>query len=128
MTIELAKLDNGVISAEASLEPGVTGALHVKISGTADLEANADLDVFVKGLHAEAGRLAATKVTVDFRQLEFMNSSCFKIFVAWLAQVRDLDPAQQYRIHLLSNPNQLWQRRSLAALSCFAVDLVAIET
>jgi hypothetical protein len=57
-----------------------------------------------------------------------MNSSCFKIFVAWLAQVRDLDAAKQYRIHLLSNPNLLWQRRSLAALSCFAVDLVAIET
>ena len=128
MTIELAKLANGVISAEASLDPGAAGVLHVKISGTADLEAKVDLEVFVKGLHAEAVRLGATKVTVDFRQLEFMNSSCFKIFVAWLAQVRDLEPAQQYRIHLLSNPSQLWQRRSLAALSCFAVDLVAIET
>ena len=40
----------------------------------------------------------------------------------------DLEATQQYRIHLLSNPNLLWQRRSLAALSCFAVDLVAIET
>jgi hypothetical protein len=82
----------------------------------------------VKKLHKEAVRLSASKVIVDFRELEFMNSSCFKIFVAWLAQVRDLEATQQYRIHLLSNPNLLWQRRSLAALSCFAVDLVAIET
>jgi len=125
MNIELPKLSGGVISAEAS---GDAGIIRVRFSGTADLEAKEDLEVFVKKLHREAVRLSASKVIVDFRELEFMNSSCFKIFVAWLAQVRDLEAAQQYRIHLLSNPNQLWQRRSLAALSCFAVDLVAIET
>ena len=125
MNIELPKLSGGVISAEASADAGV---VRVRFSGTADLEAKDDLEVFVKKLHREAVRLSATKVIVDFRELEFMNSSCFKIFVSWLAQVRDLEATQQYRIHLLSNPNQLWQRRSLAALSCFAVDLVAIET
>jgi hypothetical protein len=125
MNIELPKLSGGVISAEASADAGV---VRVRFSGTADLEAKDDLEVFVKKLHREAVRLSATKVIVDFRELEFMNSSCFKIFVAWLAQVRDLEATQQYRIHLLSNPNLLWQRRSLAALSCFAVDLVAIET
>lgn len=125
MNIELPKLSGGVISAEATGEGGV---IRVRFSGTADLEAKEDLEVFMKKLHREAVRLTATKVIVDFRELEFMNSSCFKIFVAWLAQVRDLEASQQYRIHLLSNPNQLWQRRSLAALSCFAVDLVAIET
>jgi len=125
MNIELPKLAGGVIYAEAS---GDAGVVRVRFSGTADLEAKDDLEVFVKKLHREAVRLAATKVVVDFRELEFMNSSCFKIFVAWLAQVRDLEATQQYRIHLLSNPNLLWQRRSLAALSCFAVDLVAIET
>lgn len=125
MNIELPKLSGGVISAEASADAGV---VRVRFSGTADLEAKDDLEIFVKKLHREAVRLSATKVIVDFRELEFMNSSCFKIFVAWLAQVRDLEATQQYRIHLLSNPNLLWQRRSLAALSCFAVDLVAIET
>lgn len=125
MNIELPKLSGGVISAEAT---GDAGVIRVRFSGTADLEAKDDLEVFVKKLHREALRLAATKVIIDFRELEFMNSSCFKIFVALLAQVRDLEVAQQYRIHLLSNPNMLWQRRSLAALSCFAVDLVAIET
>jgi anti-anti-sigma factor len=125
MSIELPKLSGGVISAEASSEGGV---VHVRFSGTADLEAKDDLQGFVNKLHREAERISATKVIVDFRELEFMNSSCFKIFVAWLAQVRDLDPSKQYRIHLLSNPSLLWQRRSLAALSCFAVDLVAIET
>lgn len=125
MSIELPKLSGGVISAEAS---GDAGVVRVRFSGTADLEAKDDLEMFVKKLHIECVNKAVTKVIADFRELEFMNSSCFKIFVAWLAQVRDLEATQQYRIHLLSNPNLLWQRRSLAALSCFAVDLVAIET
>jgi hypothetical protein len=123
--LDLPKLSGGVISAEASADDA---AVRVRLAGTADVEARADLDVYMKRLHGEAVRIGAAKVVVDLRELEFMNSSCFKIFVAWLAQVRDLEPAQQYRIHLLSNPSLLWQRRSLAALSCFAVDLVAIET
>ncbi len=56
-----------------------------------------------------------------------MNSSSFKIFVAWLANVQELPPEKQYKITLRSNPNLHWQRRSLAALSCFAAELVTIE-
>lgn len=124
MSLELPAMQ-GVMSSAGNLE-GQT--VRVRFSGTADLEARADLERYMRKLHDEAVRLTANKVVIDLRELEFMNSSCFKIFVSWLAQVRDLPPAQQYRIHLLSNPNLLWQRRSLAALSCFAVDLVAIET
>ena len=89
MNIELPKLSGGVISAEAS---GDAGVVRVRFSGTADLEAKDDLEVFVKKLHREAVKHTATKVVVDFRELEFMNSSCFKIFVAWLAQ---LTPSEQ---------------------------------
>jgi anti-anti-sigma factor len=125
MTMELPKLSGGVMSAEGKNDNGV---VLVRFAGTADVEARSDLETFVKQLHIESVRVGATKVVVDFRELEFMNSSCFKIFVAWLAQVRDLAAEQQYRILLQSNPSFLWQRRSFAALSCFAADLVAIET
>ncbi len=123
--LDLPKVAGPMLKADGSYEDH---ALKVRLSGTADLETKAELDGLVKKMHEEAQRLGATKVSVDFRELEFMNSSCFKIFVAWLAQVQELPPDKQYRIHLLSNPNLHWQRRSLAALSCFAVDLVAIET
>jgi hypothetical protein len=125
MTLELPHVEGTVMSVEGGFGDG---SIRIRFAGTADLEAKADLEAVVKKLHDEALRLSTTKVTVDFRDLEFMNSSCFKVFVAWLAQVRDLEPSRQYRIHLVSNPNLHWQRRSLAALSCFAVDLVAIET
>jgi anti-anti-sigma factor len=106
----------------------VDGIVRVKFAGEADIEAKPDIDHVVKKLHQELVRLGVPKVIVDLRQLEFMNSSCFKVFVAWLSDVQDLPAEKQYRIHLLSNPNLHWQRRSLAALSCFAVDLVSIET
>ena len=125
MTLELPHIEGAVMSVEGGF---ADGSIRIRFAGTADLEAKADLEAVVKKLHSEAQRIPAAKVTVDFRELEFMNSSCFKVFVAWLAQVRDLEPAKQYRIHLVSNPNLHWQRRSLAALSCFAVDLVVIET
>lgn len=125
MTLELPKMTSSVMTATANM---VDGGIAIQLTGTADTESRPDLDALVKQLHAEAVRLAVKTVKVDLRHLEFMNSSCFKIFVAWLAQLRDLDAATQYKIQIVSNPNLLWQRRSLAALSCFAVDLVTIET
>jgi hypothetical protein len=57
-----------------------------------------------------------------------MNSSCFKAFVSWLGVLQDVDRVRQYRIRFLSDDQKHWQRRSLSALCCFAVDLVRIES
>jgi hypothetical protein len=118
-------LSGGVISADANL---AEDTISVRFAGTADVEARAELDGFVKKLHTESVRLGVKNVAIDFRELGFMNSSCFKIFVTWLAQLGELAKDQQYKIQIRSDPNLLWQRRSLAALSCFAVDLVTIQT
>jgi len=123
MTLDLPKLTGAVMTAEAEL---ASDAIAVRFSGTADTETRPQLEQFVTKLHGEAARTAVGTVVVDFRELEFMNSSCFKIFVSWLAQLRD--SSRPYKIQIRSNPNLLWQRRSLAALSCFAVDLVTIQT
>lgn len=125
MSIDIPKVSGPTFSAEASLEDAV---LQVRFSGTADLESKDELEAVVSQVHVEACRLGVSKVQVNFRGLEFMNSSCFKVFVSWLAKVQELPEDRHYRIHFLSDPNFHWQRRSLAALSCFAVDLVAIET
>lgn len=125
MSIDIPRVSGTAFSADASIDGQI---LQVRYSGTADLESKEDLEAVVAKVHEEACRLGVEKVVVDFRELEFMNSSCFKTFVAWLAKVQELGGDSQYRIHFVSNPSLHWQRRSLAALSCFAVDLVAIET
>jgi anti-anti-sigma regulatory factor len=125
MTLELADVHQDQLAIHAKL---VDATIEARIAGTADTGARSALEEYMTGLHREAKRLAVAAVVVDLRELEFMNSSCLKIFVAWLAQLRDLDAASQYKVRIRSNPALLWQRRSLAALSCFAIDLVTIET
>ena len=58
------------------------------------------------------------EVVADFRELVFMNSSCLKEFVRWIAQVEER--AEHYRIRFLSDPDAQWQSRSLQALRAFA--------
>ena len=125
MSFHVDAVAGNVLTADAAEADGVVSA---RVRGTADAECRAELDTFVKALHQQAAQHGVQKVVVDFRELKFMNSSSFKLFVTWLAQVNELPANAKYRIHFLSNPNLHWQRRSLAALSCFAVDLVTIET
>lgn len=125
MTLQLPTMDVPVLKADATI---VGDVITTNFRGTADVEAQPDLKHYVNALHTESYRLKAKKVVVDFRELEFMNSSSFKIFVAWLAQIRALSADEQYKLTFLANPSLHWQLRSLAALSCFAVDLVTIET
>jgi hypothetical protein len=102
--------------------------LNVRLVGSAESVAMAPLGHLLGKLHGEAVRLEVREVIIDMRELEFMNSSCFKAFVSWLGELQDLDPGRQYRIRFLSDEQKHWQRRSLGALSCFAVDLIDIET
>jgi hypothetical protein len=103
-----------------------SSSLVAKLSGTADLRVTDSVEAILTRVHQKALELGIPEVQMDLRDLEFMNSSCFKSFVSWISEVSDM-PQGQYRIRFLSNPKMLWQRRSLHALSCFAAELVTIE-
>jgi len=110
--------------ADASLDGN---RIRARLLGNADMRAKDALEATLGKLHDEAMRLTVPEVVVDLHELEFMNSSCFKSFVAWISKVQELETEKKYMIRLLSKPELLWQRRSLHALRCFAVDLVTIE-
>jgi hypothetical protein len=101
--------------------------LTLRFRGNADMSSIEPLDGYLALVHEEVTRYRLASVVVDFRALEFMNSSCFKCFVEWLGRVQDLPPADRYRIVFDSNREMHWQRRSLNALRCFAMDVVTIE-
>jgi len=103
------------------------GELHVLLCGCADSRVMTPLRELVTKAHDEMLRTKTPEAVVDFRDLEFMNSSCFKAFVGWISQVQDLDDETRYRIRFLSDRAKPWQRRSLAALSCFAADIIHVE-
>jgi hypothetical protein len=122
------KLD-GIESEELTATASIFGtAARLALHGTADTRAMTPLDDLLRRLHKQCAEHGVLEVSVDFRNLEFMNSSCFKAFVTWVSTVRELDPARQYKLTFLSDRRKHWQKRSLGALSCFAVGLIKVET
>jgi hypothetical protein len=122
---EVPVIKTNDLRSETSFEG--SGVL-LKLVGSAESEAMGALDDLLTKVHARAIESDVREVTIDMRSLEFMNSSCFKAFVSWIGEVQDLETKRQYRIRFLSDDQKHWQRRSLGALSCFAVDLIQVET
>jgi hypothetical protein len=100
--------------------------IKAALKGNADYAALDALEVFLSRLHAEAKRLGIKETVIDLLQLEFMNSSCFKSFVAWITEIQELGANDQYKVTFLSNPKLHWQKRSLHSLRCFATDLITV--
>jgi hypothetical protein len=101
----------------------VTGVLE----GNADYAAMEAVTTLLTRMHDAMSANGVGEAVVDFRKLEFMNSSCFKCFVSWIAEIQDLDDDKQYKIRLISNPQMHWQKRSLHALRSFAAGIVTLE-
>ena len=101
--------------------------LRLVFTGSGDMNATSVLHEYLKLVHEEAQRIGLSQVSCDFKQLTFMNSSCFKSFCNWLKRVQERPAGKQYQIRFLSNVSLHWQRRSLSALRCFAAELVSIE-
>jgi len=100
--------------------------LRLVFTGNGDMNATAVVHEYLKLVHEEALRIGLSQVSCDFKQLTFMNSSCFKSFVVWIDTVKNSEI--RYQIAFLTNPNLPWQRRSLEALRRLAANLVTIET
>jgi len=124
-------VDLGPLTKDTSLTVTasiVDGKLTSKFSGSAELPEVAAMNGVVAQLHSEAVAKNIRDVVVDFTALEFMNSSCFKSLVTWINDVVELPAHARYRINFRSNPELLWQRRSLHVLKTFATERVALAT
>jgi hypothetical protein len=116
-------------SADFSLTVTEDGpAVSVRMRGNGGMKAQHVLEPFLTALHQQVLQTGAREVTMDIRELEFMNSSCLKDMVFWLSTVRDSPPEQRYHIVFLSNPGYHWQKRSLHSLTCFATDFVNVQS
>jgi hypothetical protein len=109
-------------------EVAQTDSIELRLSGSADISTKGPLEALIQQLHGQLEAQGVSVVRVDLRQLEFMSAASFTALVGWLSLVHELPPDRRYRIRFRSNPLIRWQRRSLGALSCFATDVVAIET
>jgi hypothetical protein len=121
--VELAFKD-GDFAAEARLD----AVSQLRLTGNADGSIVTPLTNLVHDLHDQILAAHATELAIDIRSLEFMNATCFNVLVAWVSLINELPPEQRYLLRFSTNPAIPWQRRSLRTLSCFATDLVVVET
>ena len=98
----------------------------LRLTGNADGRIVAALTSLVSSLHDQLRQDEARHIDIDISHLEFMNASCFNVFVSWLGLINDLPPDQRYELRFATNPAIPWQRRSLKTLWCFATDLVVL--
>jgi hypothetical protein len=85
------------------------------------------LNPFVDSVHTHALQASAKEVRVDLTQLEFCNSSGFKSFIHWIERIQQAPEPKRYRLRFVSTRERKWQRTSLLALSCYGVNIVAID-
>ena len=123
--IDIPNIDGNDLRASPSY---ADGQLALSFAGSADSRSQGAIEAMLGRAHEEALRLRVPEVAVDFRDCDFVNSSCFKAFVVWLERIQELESDQQYRLRFFSDDTKAWQRRSLQALSCFAIELVHIES
>lgn len=117
-----------IVRGDLTTQTSMTAdALNVRFMGSAESFAMADVDAFLQRVHTAALDSRLPAVCVDMRELEFMSSSCFKTFVTWIGALQQVQADRQYRIRFLGDRTRPWQRRSLSALACFAIDLITVE-
>ena len=85
------------------------------------------LNPFVDGVHAHVLETGAKEIRVDLTQLEFCNSSGFKSFIHWIERIQQAPEPKRYQLRFVSTKDRKWQRTSLLALSCYGVNIVAID-
>ena len=100
---------------------------ELQLTGNADGRIVTALQQLVTSLHQHLCEANATAITVDLSQLEFMNATCFNVFVTWLGLVNDLPPEKRYKLQFVTSATIPWQKRSLRTLWCFATDLVVVS-
>jgi hypothetical protein len=122
-TLQVPSFQSDSFSIQGALD---SHEIAVKCVGNGGIDATPVVDRYLRDLHAEAHRLGVAEVVVDFSELYFMNSSCFKCFASWLSAMLKGEGGKAYRVRFVSNPNLRWQLRSLEALRCLAPQLVDI--
>jgi hypothetical protein len=101
--------------------------IRIVLAGSADLGSEESLRELLRDAHARARLLGPQRAIIDLRALRFMNSSCICAFLDWTNTASGERVEDQYPIHVLWDPKNGWERRSLDAIVRVASGRVALE-
>jgi hypothetical protein len=120
---KLAAFTTDDFTAAAEREGAI---IKVSLKGNADFAAIDAIAELFERVQSAARNAELTGAVIDVRHLEFMNSSCFREVIAWIAEIQEMTDGDRYSVTFLSNPSLHWQKRSLQSLQRFATDLISI--
>src|SRR5512138_406976 len=123
LDLNIPAVEQPGFSFRAVLDPA---GLRLRFTGSVDARAAPDLEAFVRHVHAETRRLGMPEVAIDLNGCSFINSSCLKAILGWLAAIVELPPEAQYKLRFEWNDGAYWQRRGLQALQAYAPQLVLL--
>lgn len=122
MSSQLVPLNAEGVSIVPRVENGM---LQVKVAGAVEMREPGDvLNPYWIALDEEALRRHITRVEVDLRDLNFMNSSGILTLVRWITRAKGHAAGAGYTLVLKYDRNVTWQRTSVPTLAKLAPNVV----
>ena len=111
-----------------SLEVSITPPSSVALRGTiAIADPGLVLGPCIRGLHQAALADGLQELSVDVRQLTFVNSSAIRLFVDWSSWVGAAG-SSGYRLRFRTDRRITWQRTSFAVLQSLGGKAIAVDS
>jgi hypothetical protein len=85
------------------------------------------LDPLFDKIHSGCVSAGIKEVDLDFRQLNFLNSSGIKAIAKWIMKLGELPAEKKYVIKIVHNKNITWQVTSLPTLTFLVPGAVKVE-
>ena len=103
------------------------GGLLITVIGDIDIQDPSKvLDPFFEKLHKGAVEHEVKSIDIDFRGLNFLNSSGIKALAKWAVQLTLLKPEKRYTIRILINKTSTWQSTSLPTLAMLVPGSISV--
>lgn len=108
-----------MIHDRVSIQVTDSGAnVLVSVVGDIDMQdPSLILGPFFEKLHQGALAAGLSAIEVDFRQLNFLNSSGIKALAKWAIQLGSTPADKRYQIRIYHNKLSTWQNTSLPTLA-----------
>jgi hypothetical protein len=85
------------------------------------------LDPLFEKIHGGCISAGIKEVDLDFKQLNFLNSSGIKAIAKWIMKLGELSADKKYVIKIIHNKNITWQVTSLPTLTFLVPGAVKVE-
>lgn len=82
------------------------------------------LDPYFTDFNEKAAKSGLKEITVDIRELSYLNSAGIRSLVDWILAMEELPADKKYKINILCSSQHQWQKTSINSLTFLSPSLV----